>query len=88
MLTLQLKYNLNKTEIISHLENHLENNGTSIKLSLSSWFLIMTFNLCFYNQLWVEWVCVHIGKSFGNIGRTHLLFPKCLWLFDTEKNVH
>ena len=32
-------------------------------------FLIMTFNLRFYHQLWVKWVCIHIGNSSGHIGK-------------------
>ena len=28
----------------------------------------MVFNLCFYHQLWVKWVCIHIGNSYGHIG--------------------
>ena len=39
---------------------HLKNNGPHIKVSLILWFLIKTFNLCFYRQLWVKWVCIHI----------------------------
>ena len=31
----------------------------------------MTFNLLFYHQLWVKWVCEHIGSSSGHIGQTH-----------------
>ena len=34
---------------------HLKNNGPRIKVSLILWFLIKTFNLCFYRQLWVKW---------------------------------
>ena len=48
----------------------------------------MTFNLCFFNQLWVKWVYIHIGNSSVQIGQTHLRFPKFLWMFDTEKNEH
>ena len=69
---------------------HLENNGQSItvKVPLNFWFLIMTFNLRFYHQLWVKWVCIHTGNSSEHIGQTHTRFPKCLWMFDTEWNVH
>ena len=32
----------------------------SIKVPLVFSFLIMTFTLCFYHQLWVKWVCIHM----------------------------
>ena len=48
----------------------------------------MTFHLCFYNQLWVKWVCIHVGNNSGHIEQTHLQFPKRLWMFDTELNAH
>ena len=47
----------------------------------------MIFYLCFYNQLWVKWVCTHIG-NIGHIGQTHSQFGKYLWIFDTEYNSH
>ena len=52
------------------------------KVPLIFWFLIATFNSCFYHQLWVKLVCIHIGINSGHIGQTHLWFPKCLWMFD------
>ena len=52
------------------------------------WFLIITFNLCFYYQLWVKWLCIHIGNNSGHIGQTLIRFPKCLWIFNTEWNAH
>ena len=48
----------------------------------------MIFYLCFYHQLWVEWVCIHNGNSSGHIGQTNSQFPKYLWMFDTEVNAH
>ena len=42
---------------------HLKNNGPSIKICLICWFLVMTFNLWFYHQFWVKWVCIHTGNS-------------------------
>ena len=69
---------------------HLKNNGPHIKVPLIFWFLIMTFGLSFYHQLWVKWVHIHIGfgNNSGHIEQTHLRFPKCLWMFDTELNAH
>ena len=78
MLILQSKNNLTKTEI------HLKNNGSCKKVPLCFWFLVMTFNLCFYHQLWVKWVCIRIENIYGHIGQTHLQFPKSLWMFYTE----
>ena len=49
---------------------------------------MMIFHLCFYHPLWVKWVCIHIGNSSGRIGQTNSRFPKCLWMFDTERNAH
>ena len=63
-------------------------NGPHIKVPLIFWFLIMTFNLCFHHQLWIKWLYIHIIVSSGHIGQTHLRFPKCLWMFDTEWNAH
>ena len=51
---------------------HLKNNFPHIKVPLSFWFLIMTINLRFYQQLWIKWVCIHIGNNSGHIGETHL----------------
>ena len=70
---------------------YLKNNGQSINdinVPLIFWFLTMTFNLCFYYQLWVKWVCIHIGNSSGLIGKTQSWFLKCLWMFDTEWNAY
>ena len=69
---------------------HLKNNGPHIKVPLIFWLLIMTFDLSFYHQLWVKWVCIHtgFGNNSGHIEQTHLRFPKCLWMFDTELNAH
>ena len=39
---------------------HLENNGPQIKVHSIFWFSIMIFTLCFYQQLWVKWVCRYI----------------------------
>ena len=44
----------------------------------------MTFDLRFYQQLWVKWVRIHIGNNSGHIVQTHLQFLKRLWMFDTE----
>ena len=63
---------------------YLKNNCQHIKVPLIFWFLIMTFKSCFYNQLWIKWVSIHIGNNSGHIEQTHLQFPKCLWMFDTE----
>ena len=63
---------------------HLKNNGPHIKVPLIFWFLTMTFSLCFYHQLWVKLVCIHIGNNSGYIEQTHLRFPKCLWIYETE----
>ena len=65
-----------------------KNNGPHIKVPLIFWFLIMIFYLCFYHQLRVKSVCIHIGNSSGHIRQTHLRFPKYLWMFDTECNSH
>ena len=48
----------------------------------------MTFNLCFYHQLWVKWVCIHTGNSSGYLRQTQLKFPECLWMFGSELNAH
>ena len=50
--------------------------------------LIMIFYFCFYNQLWVKWLCIDIVNSSGHAGQTHSRFPKCMWIFDTEGNAH
>ena len=67
---------------------HLKNSIQHIKVLLTIWFLIMTFNLSFYHQWWVKWICIHIVNSSGLIGQTHSWFPKFLWMFVTEWNVH
>ena len=67
---------------------HLKNNGPHIKVPLIFWFLTMTFDLCFYHQLWVKWVCVHIGNNSRYIEQTYLWFLKCLWICETEWNAH
>ena len=41
---------------------YLKNNDPSIKVTLTFWCLVMTFSLCFYHQLWVKWVGIHIGN--------------------------
>ena len=65
----------------------LKNNGPHVKVPLIFWFLIIIF-YCFYHQLWVKWVCIHIGNCSGHTGQTHLRFPKYQWMFDTEWNAH
>ena len=67
---------------------HSKYNSPHIKVLLIFWFLIMIFYLCFYHQWKVKWVCIDIGNSSGHIGRTNSQFPKYLWMFDTEWNVH
>ena len=62
-----MKKNLTKTEIHPSIK---KNNGPYIKVPLIFWFLIMIFYLCFYHQLWVKWVCIHIGNSSEHIGQT------------------
>ena len=59
---------------------HLKNNGLHIKVPLTFWFLIMTFDLSFYHELLLKWVCIHIGfgNNSGQIEQTHLRLPKCL----------
>ena len=47
------------------------------------WFLIMTFDLCFYHQLWVKWAWVHIRNNYAHIEQTQLPFLKFLWMHDT-----
>ena len=63
----------------------LKNNLTKPK---SSFDLLVSFNyhfqLMFYHQLWVKWVCMHIENSSEHIEQSHSRFPKCLWMFDTE----
>ena len=93
--TLSLFSTINYQTSIVKQSNHnwnmliyLKNNGPHIKVPLISWFLIMTFKLCFYNQLWVKWVCIHIGNNSGHIEQTHLRFPKYLWMFETQWNAH
>ena len=49
---------------------HLKINGPHIKVPLIFWFQIMIFNLCFYHQLGIKWVCIHIGISSRYIGQT------------------
>ena len=66
----------------------LKNNGPHITVPLIFWFLIVTFNLYFHQQLCVKWICIHIRISSGHIGQIHLQFPKCVWMFDTEWNAH
>ena len=78
MLVPQLKNNLTKTEICPYI---LKNNCQHTKVILIFWFLIMTFESCFYNQSWIKWACIHIGNNSGHIGQTHLRFPNgCLTL--------
>ena len=48
----------------------------------------MIFHLCLYYQLWVKWVCIHIGNSSGHIRLTHSRFSKYLWMFNTERHAH
>ena len=67
---------------------HLKNNGTHIKVPLIFRFLIIIFDLCFYNQLWVKWACIHIGNNSGHTEQTHLQFLKFLWMYDTELDAH
>ena len=67
---------------------HLKSNGPHIKVPLVFWFLIMTFYLCFYHQLWVKWVFIDIGVSSGHTEQTHSWFPKYLWMFGTESRGH
>ena len=33
-------------------------------------------------------VCIHIGNSSGHIEQTQSRFPKCLWMFETERNAY
>ena len=66
----------------------LENKGPSIKVPLIFRFLVMNFSLCFYHQLWLQWVCIHIRNSSGHIEQTHSRFSKYLWMFDTKWNAH
>ena len=47
---------------------HLKNHDPHINVPLIFWFLIMTFNLCFYHQVRDKWVCIHIGDNYGHIG--------------------
>ena len=49
--------------------------------------LIMIFYCCFYNQLWVKWLCIDIVNSFGHAGQTHSRFPKCMGSL-TLKEMH
>ena len=67
---------------------HLKNNAPHIKVPLIIWFLIMIFKVCFYHQLWVKWVCIHIGNSSGHISQTHSRFQKYLRIFGTEWSAH
>ena len=67
---------------------HLKSNGQHMKVSLIFWFLIMIFYLCFHHQLWVKWVCSHVGNSSGHIGQIHSRLPKYQWMFDNEWNAH
>ena len=85
---LQLKNNL--TMIEPPIPRPLKNCGSTYKNSfyLIFWFLILIFNLCFYHQLWVKLVCIHIGNSSGHIGQTHSRFPKYLRMSDTNCNSH
>ena len=53
------------------MPTHLKNNGPHIKVFLIFWFVIMTFDLCFYHQLRVKWVCIHIGNISGYIEQTY-----------------
>ena len=59
---------------------HLKHNAPHMKVPLIFWFLIMISYLCFYHQLWVKWVYIHIGNSCG---QTHSRFAKNLSMFDT-----
>ena len=67
---------------------HLKSDVPHVKVPLIFWFIITTFYVCFYHQLWVKWVCPDIGNSFGHIGQIHSRFQKYLWMFDTEWNAH
>ena len=55
-----------------------------MKVSLIFCFLIMILYLCFYHQLRVKWVCMHIGNSSGHIEQTHSRLSEYLWMFDNE----
>ena len=46
-------------------------NDPSVKFPLIIWFLIMSFNLYFYQHLWVKGVYIHIENSSGNIRLTY-----------------
>ena len=48
---------------------HLKNDSLKYESSFDLWFLIMTFNLCFYHQLWVKWAHIHIGNSSGHLDK-------------------
>ena len=48
---------------------HLKNDSLSMKVPLIFWFLIMTFNLCFYQQLWFKWAHMYIGNSSGHLDK-------------------
>ena len=50
-----------------------KNNGPHITVSLIFW--LMTFNLYFHHQFWVNLICIQIGNSSGYTG--HIL---CLTL--------
>ena len=65
---------------------HLKNCGPRIKVPLILWLLIMIFYLCFYHQLLVKCVCIHIGNDSGHTEETHARFSKYLRLLDTECN--
>ena len=58
---------------------HLKNNGPHIKVPLILCFLIMTFNLCFYHQMRVKRVSIHIRNSFGHIRHTHHDYQNFYW---------
>ena len=59
---------------------HLKKNGPDIKVPLIFGFFFMIFHLCFYNWLWVKWVCTHIWNSSDDIGQYHPRFLKYLWM--------
>ena len=65
------------------IQRLFKNKGPHVRVPLIFWFLIMTFSLCFYHQMSVKWVCIHIRNSSGHTAQTRTN-SKCLWMFAHE----
>ena len=66
---------------------YLKIKGPHVKVPLIFWFLIITFKLFFYHELWVKWVCIRIGNRSGHITPTYSGSRSVCW-FLTLNEMH